>query len=317
MNVDLEPGTYVVAVSGGVDSVVLLDLLIKLNTEDRRLNIEGKKKTSTFHLPPSTFRLIVAHYDHGIRADSELDRELVQDIAGQHGLAFVFDMGRLGPNAGEAAARVARYKFLHKVRAATGAEAVITAHHQDDLIETAILNLLRGTGRKGLSSLGSEKNLRRPLLHVPKKTLYDYAKKQGLKWHEDVTNKDTKYRRNYVRENIISKLTPAQRKRLLQLLTDTKTTNQTLDKQIGEFLPIIEKDDKLDRALFINLPHSVALEIMAAWLRRSGIRQFDKKLLEKLVTQSKTLAPGKQLDINATHVIKITKQTLVLENRKI
>ena len=146
MKLELEPGVYVVAVSGGVDSMVLLDLL-------RR---------------QKDLKLVVAHLDHGIRSDSDLDRQLVQQVASKHGLAFVYNTAQLGPGASEALARKARYNFLRRVQLATNATAIVTAHHQDDLIETAILNLLRGTGRKGLSSLGDDKHLRRPLLHVSK-----------------------------------------------------------------------------------------------------------------------------------------------------
>src|SRR5438132_889977 len=127
MDIALEPGTYIVAVSGGVDSMVLLDLL--------RTKPELK--------------LIVAHYDHGMRPNSTADRQLVQAVSKHHGLTFIYDQGKLG-NASEATARRARYDFLHQVREASQARAIITAHHQDDLLETAILNILRGTGRRGL-----------------------------------------------------------------------------------------------------------------------------------------------------------------------
>lgn len=290
----MEPGTYVVAVSGGVDSMVLLDIL------SRQKDI----------------KLIVAHYDHGIRPDSEIDRQLVQEVSRQYKLPFVFHMGKLGPNVSEAAARKARYEFLHKVRKATKANAIVTAHHQDDLIETAILNLLRGTGRKGLSSLGDSAHLRRPLVDTPKETLISYAKKQGIKWREDTTNIDTKYKRNYVREHIVKKLSPTERKRFVKLLSGAKQTNRAIDKRINNYLQLSSADNKLNRQMFIQLSQPVALEVLAAWLRQNGISQFDKKLLSKLVVAGKTLGVGKQADVDAKHVIKLTKQELVLEKRK-
>jgi tRNA(Ile)-lysidine synthase len=88
------PAKYVVAVSGGVDSVVLLHILA------RRV--------------PSQ-RLVVAHFDHGIRPDSYEDLRLVARMANDHGLAFLSDEGKLGPDASEAAARDARYRFLRRV----------------------------------------------------------------------------------------------------------------------------------------------------------------------------------------------------------
>src|SRR5437870_1107332 len=100
-------------------------------------------------------KLIVAHFDHGMRPDSEKDRQFVQVVTEKYGLPFVFSEGRLGPKASEATARTARYKFLEKTKKAEGAKTIITAHHQDDVLETAIINLLRGTGRRGLTALKS------------------------------------------------------------------------------------------------------------------------------------------------------------------
>src|SRR5262249_18822874 len=153
----------VVAVSGGVDSMTLLDVLAK----------------------QPDLRLVVAHFDHGIRADSEQDRQLVQAAAERYGLPFVFDMGHLGPATSEAKARRARYDFLRRVQRSSGARAVVTAHHQDDVLETAMLNLLRGTGRRGLTSLNSRPGLERPLLDTPKWKIKDHALSARLNWRED------------------------------------------------------------------------------------------------------------------------------------
>ena len=179
MDVSLKPGKYVVAVSGGVDSMVLLDLL-----KDQP------------HL-----KLIVAHYDHGIRPDSAKDRQLVQDVAAAYHLPMVFENGKLGSTASEATARQARYEFLERTRQTHSARAILTAHHQDDVLETAIINLIRGTGRRGLTALSSQPLIIRPLLHVSKADIRAYAEKQQLKWHEDSTNQDEKYLRNYIRRN--------------------------------------------------------------------------------------------------------------------
>lgn len=175
------PGSYVVAVSGGVDSMALLHLLRKNPGLD----------------------LVVAHFDHGIRDNSSEDRKFVQTFAKANGLKFVYEEGNLGAGASEARARDARYKFLHKTVEDTGSAAIVTAHHQDDVLETAIINLLRGSGRKGLTSLGNRPGIERPLLSVPKRDLVAYAKDQGLRWREDSTNQDLDYLRNYVRHRLL------------------------------------------------------------------------------------------------------------------
>jgi tRNA(Ile)-lysidine synthase TilS/MesJ len=96
----------------------------------------------------------------------------------------------LGPKTSEAKARDARYKFLEEVKAVNKAKAIVTAHHQDDVLETAILNMLRGTGRRGLTSLQNRKNLIRPLLKFSKAAIKNYAKSHKLKWREDSTNEN-------------------------------------------------------------------------------------------------------------------------------
>lgn len=303
-----------VAVSGGVDSVVLLDLLVKQYVS----SVKGSKKQITEYRLQNTdidVRLIIAHYDHGIRKDSHKDREFVQKIAEKYGLPFVFDEGKLGADASEDTARKARYNFLEKVKISSGADAIITAHHQDDQIETTIFNLLRGTGRRGLTSLADSKDIARPLLGVPKKAIIDYAKKHSIKWREDPTNTDLKYRRNYIRKKIIPKMSTKQRKNIINLINQAKTTNKEIDDQIAKILQFIETDRELNRNLYIMLPHKVAAEVVAGWLRSHGIRNFDKPLIGRITAAAKTYRQGKVIDINKRYMIRITSNSLALQER--
>lgn len=290
MDIKIAPGTYVVAVSGGVDSMVLLDLL-------RR--------------QPGV-KLVVAHFDHGIRPYSYMDRELVRTAAKQHRLPFVYHEGKLGPNASEEAARKARYDFLHAVRNASGAQAIITAHHHNDALETAIINLMRGTGRKGLSSLHANELVHRPLLRIPKQVLRAYANDQGLVWREDPTNQDTKYLRNHVRHNILPQFSDQQLEQLASIVRYTHDINRELDAQLTHYLHLQPAVNKLDRRTFVLLPHNVAREVLAAWLRNHGIRDFDQKTLERLVVGAKTLASGRVVDIINGHNLTVTNDYLAL-----
>lgn len=282
-----------VAVSGGVDSVVLLDLLAK------------KPK----------LELVVAHFDHGIREDSAEDRMLVQKLAGHYGLPVVYRSGKLGPDASEATARDARYKFLRQVMSEHGARAIITAHHQDDMLETAILNMLRGTGRKGLSSLVSTKELVRPLLQWTKGDILAYAREHNLAWYEDSTNADERYLRNYIRKHIMSRFTAPDREDLLRRVENAGKINAQIDHLLEEDLAKQPAGDELDRGWYLQLPFSVAKEMMAAWLRRNGIAHFDRALLEHLVIAAKTAAPGKLADVDARHRLSLGKQNIKLEPR--
>lgn len=292
MKIQLDPGKYVVAVSGGVDSVVLLDMLRKLRD----------------------VKLIVAHYDHGIRDDSSEDRRFVQQLAREYGLPFAFAEGKLGPGASEEQARRARYEFLHHVRAAAGARAIVMAHHQDDAIETAIINLLRGTGRRGLSALRERDTVTRPLLHATKRQLRAYALAKKLEWREDSTNKDLAYLRNYVRHKLLPRFTIAQRKQLVEIIRSIAETNQYLDAQLINYLHTQPSREVLNRSAFMHLPHKVALEVLASWLRHQGVRNYDRKALERLVVAAKTGKPGTRADVLQGYRLKIGPDSIALES---
>lgn len=314
MDVDLPAGRYVVAVSGGVDSVVLLHLLVQKQNEERGTK-NGEGQASPFSVPRSPFSFIVAHFDHGIREDSAEDRRLVQGLAKKYGLPFVYHRGELGPRASEAVAREARYKFLHQVRVASGADAIITAHHQDDLLETVILNLLRGTGRRGLSSLRSIDVVKRPLLHVPKNELLRYAKREGLQWHEDSTNADERYLRNYIRKRLLPRFAEHDREALVIISRWAGKTNHEIGRQAANYLHLQPAADVLDRHSFIMLPHAVAREIMAEWLLANTKAELSRKLLERLVVAAKTGRAGTRVDIDAKHWLAISRQALMLASK--
>ncbi len=291
MDLDLKPGRYVLAVSGGVDSMVLMDLL------RQRPDI----------------KLTVAHFDHGIRAESAEDRRLVQQEAARHGLPFVYTHGNLGEDASEATARDARYKFLRKVQQTVNAHGIITAHHQDDLLETVVMNILRGTGRKGLSPLISMNGIHRPLLHVPKQKLHEHARDNQLVWHEDSTNTDQKYARNYIRHSLLPHVDEHGKTRLLELVAKQAEINLEIDTLLVNYLHFQDSRDTIRRKWFINLPHAVSKEILATWLRSHNLQDFDRKTLERLVIGAKVSAPGKALDVIKNYQIRVDPEYLLLK----
>jgi tRNA(Ile)-lysidine synthase len=289
METNLKPGKYIVAVSGGVDSMVLLHLLIS-------------------HIPSPNPKLIIAHFDHGIRPSSEQDCDFAASKAKESKLKFVSEKGNLGKDASEATAREARYKFLRKVKKQYDADAILTAHHQDDLIETILINVIRGTAQRGLTSLSSNDKIIRPLLDYPKKQILEYARKNAIKWKEDPTNKDTKYLRNYLRIKILPKMSLETRKKLLKIANESKIRNDEIKEIIEN---ITTQKNYLDRQVFNRLDHSSSREVLADFLRNNNIA-FDSKLLEKGVNFIKTGKPAKKFVLPGGYYFKIREDKVEL-----
>jgi tRNA(Ile)-lysidine synthase len=241
-----------------------------------------------------------------------LDRLFVEELAAKYSLPFVYGEGELGKRASEAEAREARYTFLRGVQRANNARALITAHHQDDLLETAILNMLRGTGRKGLTSLQSRDDLIRPLLGFPKNSLIGYAHDQGLKWREDSSNLNTRYQRNYIRHKILPRFNPEERQELIDLLGRMQTTNRQVDEALTDLIQA--QGNIINRQWFNQLPHSVAREMMASWLRDNGVRGFDRYTIERLVAAAKTAHPGKLFPVMRGTRLEVSKENLALKH---
>jgi tRNA(Ile)-lysidine synthase TilS/MesJ len=179
-------------------------------------------------------------------------------------------------------------------------------------METAIINLLRGTGRKGLTALGSQKHIARPIKHISKADLVAYANEQGLTWREDSTNNDETYLRNYVRKRLMTRFDSQARRKLLAIIEDANATNKQLDGLLAEELSEHSINGTVDRGWFIQLPHDVSKEIMAAWLRFHGERNFDSKTLERLVVAAKAGRTGGRYDVRSGATMKVGADNLAL-----
>lgn len=287
----MNPQKFVVAVSGGVDSVVLLHML----------QLRKSKNVS----------YTVAHFDHGIRTDSSKDAELVKQLAESYGLPFACEKGNLDSSTSEATARDARYAFLRKVKDNFKAEKIITAHHKDDLIETMIINIIRGTSPRGLAPMQHQTDLLRPLLTKRKKEIYEYAKEHKLKWHEDDTNTDDNYLRNYVRMNIMQKLEPA--------FSELLTINESIDKLYIDIdmriAGILYGTRTIYRPKFAYYSFLVQREIIRAWLIKSGISELDRQLIERVTIAVKTLPIGKKIDVDSKNWLQSEKQNAYITSK--
>src|SRR5919106_1116638 len=155
-------GRALVAVSGGPDSVALLDLLVHCRED---LGLE----------------LIVAHADHGIHPDSAEVGQQVRSLAASYALPFETEQLALGAMAGETLARARRYAWLEATRVRTQAGVIFTAHHADDQVETVLMRVLAGSGPAGLAGMTPVRGrLIRPLLPFRRSDLLRYLNDAGL-----------------------------------------------------------------------------------------------------------------------------------------
>jgi tRNA(Ile)-lysidine synthase len=179
------------AVSGGIDSMVMLQLFIDAG-----------------------YPIAVAHCNFQLRgADSDADEALVKKICDQHKIPFFvqrFDTSKSAKESGlsiQLAARKLRYDFFESIRSENGYQFVATAHHLNDSIETVLLNLTKGTGLKGLTGIPVKNNfIIRPLLFASREIVLDYAKAKQLEWREDSSNLNDDYQRNFLRHEVIPRL---------------------------------------------------------------------------------------------------------------
>ncbi len=186
------PAAFIVALSGGLDSVVLLHLLTRLVPEEN---------------------LRAVHVNHGLFPAALQWQQFCEQLAQQWGIPLQVATLHLAAKAGEsleASARYERYAVLEKF--ITADDILVTAHHQADQAETLLLQLIRGAGVQGLAAMPMVKSfnqgkLLRPLLNWPRRVIRDYAEHFALRWVEDPSNKDTSFARNFIRQDVMPLLT--------------------------------------------------------------------------------------------------------------
>ena len=216
----------VAAVSGGVDSVVMLDLLASW--------------TSTWNLS-----VVVAHVDHGLRGEeSEMDEQFVRRLAGRYGFDCHVERVDTTQEAKrhrlsiQEAARNLRYDYLSGIRRTIGFTSIATAHNADDNAETVLLNLIRGAGVQGMAGIPRirpDVHAVRPLLSTSRSDILGYAHERGLEYRTDSSNAKEEYTRNFLRHSVVPLLTGNVNPNLIATLNRTSEVFRSLnDYLLGE-----------------------------------------------------------------------------------
>lgn len=287
----------IAAVSGGIDSVVLCDLLHKLKID-----------------------FAMAHCNFGLRAEeSEADELFVKKLAKKYNVPFYSEHFNTKAFAAhekistQMAARTLRYTWFEKLRQQHNYDSVAVAHHQSDTVETILLNLTRGTGLPGLHGIAAKNgHLIRPLLGLRKEDMYDYVTDHQLIWREDSSNETTLYQRNKIRHEVIPVL-----KQLNPNLEHT--VQQTAEKISGAELIVSDYVQKIGQQVLrsengiwyldiAGLQTALALPLVLFELLRPFGFSFDvtQTIITALVAE-----PGKIFE-SATHTLVKDRDQLII-----
>ena len=221
----LSDESLAVGCSGGVDSMVLLDSLIKIHPK-------GK--------------IYCLHLDHGWREDSKDCINFLEEYCKRNGIRFLYKSYKLGEmKVDENTARESRYKFFTEACEVINSKNLLLAHNFDDDVETITFRLIRGTSSSGLTGIPSSRllndkiQLHRPFLEIEKKEIQKFAEKEGIEFKEDLSNLDTNYARNLIRIEILpllEKINPSVKDNISSLSKIIEEENEYLEEQAKKAL---------------------------------------------------------------------------------
>ena len=270
-NLIAEGEKAILALSGGIDSMVLADLLLKLKVD-----------------------FVVAHCNFHLRGlESDGDEQFVREFAEKHGIqCFVkhFDAEKYAAKYGisiEMAARDLRYAWFEQLRQQLDYDKIAVAHHADDQAETFFINLLRGAGLNGLKGMKPQNGVViRPLLWASREQIRKYAAENHIVWREDHTNVESVYLRNRIRNQLLpvfDELQPKARQGLYKSLEHLSAENELYRALLKEKLAqIVERDGDVQRFPYSAISHSAvgpstgsgtsafSFQLLFEWLRQYG-----------------------------------------------
>ena len=283
------PPRLAIALSGGLDSVVLLDSICRLHQTQAKKSIKPESNEV------ATQRIFAFHIHHGLQKAADEWLLFCEALAKKYQIGFDFRLLHIDTqlNSGniEARARAARYEALTELCAYHGVEDLLLAHHQNDQAETVLLQLMRGAGVAGLSGMPESRSLAtstgqassitlwRPLLHLRREELEAYAREHQLQWIEDPSNRSIKYRRNAIRKSILPKLesiqpgATANLARSAELLAQAQQLLDRLAQQDGKKIHNPESNTlSVQQLLDLKISDSAAANnVLRYWLKAAGL----------------------------------------------
>lgn len=259
-------GKYVLAVSGGRDSIALANACVELKSSD------------------SGYEFLVVHVEHGLRdEESYRDAKFVEKFCSNRKLPFqvkhvnVLERVKKYGESIEEAARKLRYDILFAVANEYGANRVITAHHANDQAETVLLRLIRGAGSKGLGAMHIDNgSVLRPLLGCTREEIECYCKDNNLQWVDDSSNENVEFSRNFLRKEVfplLKKLNSHVVNVLCQAAGHLQEDEDCLTGLANEYFDKMVKGNDLSVMEWEKIPLAIRKRVLRQWLL-----QFDCEL---------------------------------------
>lgn len=271
----------ILAVSGGVDSMALLAMYKQAD-------------------------IVVAHVDHGTRKSSAEDADFVRQKCQELGVKFYETRLELGEKVSEELARKKRYEFLKTIQEKEGG-TLCTAHHLDDVLESIAINLIRGTGWRGLTPFYGDE-LVRPfiILKMWKRDVLKFAGRHAVHYRQDPTNHETNYLRNRVREKMAA-LDEITRVNIINLFEKQNELRGKIEKLVTELAKqtVVGKNFH-KKEIFLTADEKVALEILREICLMHGY-SLTRKQLGDFLLAIKTYAPHKKFNLPKNHFVTILK----------
>lgn len=273
---------YLVAVSGGADSMALLDILLKRG-----------------------FKLHIAHVNYKTRISSDLEQEIVEGFANKYKIPItVYVAPKHTKGNFEEYARNVRYDFFASLAKEVKANSIFVAHHKDDLIETYLLQKRRGgnVSYYGLKDMVDIKGLTviRPLLGYDKVNILEYCKLHNIPYHDDESNLSKKYLRNKIRLEIVNNMTSMEKE---QLLTKINMKNEVLtykEQRCDQNMKACVKNNIINLECFKKLNEEDSLHLLHRYIKENTFYEkinLSKSYLKELVRLIKTRNGSKSYEI--------------------
>ena len=268
----------VVGVSGGPDSMCLLHLLNDLKDELK-------------------LKIVVAHMNHKVRKEADEEESFVREFANNNNMEFeLYELNKKIKSNFHSESRIIRYKFFEDIVKKYNAKYVMTAHHADDLMETILMRIGRGSNLKGYSGfevMTDKKNyyIVKPLIYYTKEVIMNYMDANNYKYYIDYTNNEDDFLRNRYRHNVLPQIKKENNniyEKYIKYSKELLDADSFINKCLQKVLNKIYKDEKLNIDLFIKEDKYIqkrVIEYILSTIYIDDLYKVDDNIVKEIIKE--------------------------------